>query len=152
MFAFVYLHKKKVKNLYNSTNTVELIKKIAKNKNISIATLLSNCELNKNTLSSMTSRGSWIQSDSLAKIADYLGCSVDYLLGRTDDPESHIDKLSFLDERDHELVTSIIEKSYQRARSSNDNISVHELPRFKAVAHGGDILVNEPLEKPKIPD
>ena len=88
----------------------------------------------------------------LVMLADYLGCSVDYLLGRTDDPESHIDKLSFLDERDHELVTSIIEKSYQRARSSNDNISVHELPRFKAVAHGGDILVNDPIEKPKIPD
>ena len=88
----------------------------------------------------------------LVILADYLGCSVDYLLGRTDDPESHVDKLSFLDERDHELVASIIEKSYERARSSNDNISVRELPRFKVVAHGGDILVNDPLEKPKIPD
>ena len=25
--------------------------------------------------------------DSLARIADYLDCSVDYLLGRTDNPE-----------------------------------------------------------------
>lgn len=25
--------------------------------------------------------------EALAKIADYLGCSVDYLLGRTDNPE-----------------------------------------------------------------
>ena len=30
---------------------------------------------------------SFPQSDSIAKIADYLGCSVDYLLGRTDDPK-----------------------------------------------------------------
>lgn len=30
-----------------------------------------------------------IQSASLVRIADYLGCSVDYLLGRTEDPEVH---------------------------------------------------------------
>ncbi len=88
----------------------------------------------------------------LVMLADYLGCSVDYLLGRTDDPESHIDKFSFLDERDHELVSSIIEKSYKRSRSDVDNVSVHELPRFKAIAYGGDIVENEPLKKPKIPD
>ena len=28
------------------------------------------------------------KADNLAKIADYLDCSVDYLLGRTDDPNS----------------------------------------------------------------
>lgn len=27
-----------------------------------------------------------IRSSNLVKIADYLGCSVDYLLGRTEDP------------------------------------------------------------------
>ncbi len=26
---------------------------------------------------------------NITKIADYLGCSVDYLLGRTNNPESH---------------------------------------------------------------
>lgn len=31
----------------------------------------------------MTSRGSWLQADSLGRIADYLNCSTDYLLGRT---------------------------------------------------------------------
>ena len=30
-----------------------------------------------------------IYSGNLVKIADYLGCSVDYLLGRTEDPEVH---------------------------------------------------------------
>lgn len=30
-----------------------------------------------------------IQSCSLVLIADYLGCSVDYLLGRTENPEVH---------------------------------------------------------------
>lgn len=35
----------------------------------------------------MISRGSWPQSNNLAIIADYLDCSVDYLLGRTNVPE-----------------------------------------------------------------
>ena len=30
-----------------------------------------------------------IYSSKLVLIADYLGCSVDYLLGRTEDPEVH---------------------------------------------------------------
>ncbi len=73
--------------MYISTVVVERIRKVAKNKNISITKMLIGCELNKNTLSSMQSRGSWLQANSLAKIADYLDCSVDYLLGRTDNPE-----------------------------------------------------------------
>lgn len=136
--------------MYISNNIANRIKDLAKSKNVSMQKLLMDVELGNNTMSNM--KTSMPKSDSLAKIADYLGCSVDYLLGRTDDPESHIDKLSFLDERDRELVASIIEKSYERSRSDVNNVSVHELPRFKAVAHGGDILVNEPLEKPKIPD
>lgn len=73
--------------MYISTVVAERIKKVVKNKNISITKMLMECELNKNTLSSMQSRGSWLQANSLAKIADYLDCSVDYLLGRTDVPE-----------------------------------------------------------------
>lgn len=73
--------------MYISSNTALRIKSIAKKKNISTTEMLIECELNKNTLSTMTARGSWIQANNLAKIADYLDCSVDYLLGRTDNPE-----------------------------------------------------------------
>ena len=51
--------------------------------------MLNACEINKNALWSMKSRGSWLHANNLAKIADYLDCSVDYLLGRTDDPDLH---------------------------------------------------------------
>ena len=51
--------------------------------------MVENCNLSKNTLSSMLSGGSTPKSENLAKIADYLDCSVDYLLGRTDNPNSH---------------------------------------------------------------
>lgn len=63
-----------------------VIKELAKAKGISTTKMLEACNLNKNTLSSMQSRGSMLKVDSLAKIADYLDCSVDYLLGRTDIP------------------------------------------------------------------
>lgn len=76
--------------MYNSDKTALSIKRIAKEKGIATGKMLSYCGLNKDTLNTMTSRGSWIQSNSLAKIADYLDCSVDYLLGRTDNPQAHI--------------------------------------------------------------
>ena len=70
-----------------AANTAERIKLIAKSKGISVKEMLEACHLNKNTLSSMLSRGSWPQANNLGFIADYLDCSVDYLLGRTDNPE-----------------------------------------------------------------
>lgn len=75
-------------NLYNSPDVVILVKKIAKSKDISIKEMLSTLGLGINTLSHMN-HGKAIAFDSLARIADYLDCSVDYLLGRTDDPEAH---------------------------------------------------------------
>ena len=75
--------------MYNTNKTVERIKLVAKQKNLKISDMLNACEINKNALWSMKSRGSWLQANNLAKIADYLDCSVDYLLGRTDDPDLH---------------------------------------------------------------
>ena len=48
--------------------------------------ILEDCNLGSNTFSHML-HGKAIAFDSLAHIADYLDCSVDYLLGRTDNPE-----------------------------------------------------------------
>lgn len=73
--------------MYKTTETVTRIKETARKKNIKISEMLSQCDLNVNTLSSMNNRGSWVQANSLAKIADYLDVSVDYLLGRTGVPD-----------------------------------------------------------------
>ena len=66
--------------MYIPQRTVERIKKIAKEKGIATTIMLQECELNKNTLSSMNNRGSWLQADSLAKIADYFEISATKLL------------------------------------------------------------------------
>lgn len=74
--------------MYNSQKIALKIKDMAKQRNISINQMLLNCELGKNTISKM-SNGTDILTQNFAKIADYLDCSVDYLLGRTDNPNSH---------------------------------------------------------------
>lgn len=70
--------------MQNSQDVAMNIKKITKCKKITIGKMLSDCDLSKNTLSTMQSRGYLTRAETLIKIADYLDCSVDYLLGRTD--------------------------------------------------------------------
>lgn len=72
--------------MYNSQNIANRIKQRAKLKGISLKVMLSECSLGINTVSQM-SKGNDMLSKNLARIADYLDCSVDYLLGRTDNPE-----------------------------------------------------------------
>ena len=73
--------------MHNSQEVANTIKTYAKNKKIAIGAMLVDCGLSKNTLSSMQSGGYLPRTETLTKIADYLDCSVDYLLGRTDNPE-----------------------------------------------------------------
>lgn len=72
--------------MYNSYETATAIKMLAAHKQITIKQMLEELHLGKNFLVNMA-KGKMPVSDNLAKIADYLDCSVDYLLGRTDVPE-----------------------------------------------------------------
>lgn len=72
-------------NLYNSPYVAKRIKQYSKLQKISLKDLLIACKLGPNTFSHML-HGKSLAFDSLAKIADYLDCSVDYLLGRTENP------------------------------------------------------------------
>lgn len=73
--------------LYNSADVAARIKTLAKLKKITVKQLLADAGLSYNMITMM--RTSMPKADNLAKLADYLDCSVDYLLGRTDDPQSH---------------------------------------------------------------
>lgn len=72
--------------MYKSLNIAESIKTRAKYKGISLKDMLSDLSLGSNTMSNMR-HDKMIAADSLARIADYLDCSVDYLLGRTENPD-----------------------------------------------------------------
>ena len=72
--------------MYKSLNVAEVIKARAKQKGVILKDMLSELGLGSNTMSNMR-HNRMKAPDRLARIADYLDCSVDYLLGRTDKPE-----------------------------------------------------------------
>lgn len=72
--------------MYDSQEITKRIKNQCRQKGISLGEMLSSCGLGINTISKM-SKGTDILTLNFAKIADCLDCSVDYLLGRTDNPE-----------------------------------------------------------------
>lgn len=52
-----------------------------------ISQLLLDCGISKSLIYDMEKREQSPSCDKMSRIADYLDCSVDYLLGRTDNPE-----------------------------------------------------------------
>lgn len=73
--------------MYNSQIVVARIKKITKEKSISMAFLNEKCELSESTISSSAKSTYGMKAKNLYMIADCLDVSVDYLLGRTDNPD-----------------------------------------------------------------
>ena len=63
------------------------IKERCKKQGVTVKALLEQCEMKRNTIYDLENRAAFQGSDKLSRIADYLDCSVDYLLGRTDNPE-----------------------------------------------------------------
>lgn len=55
-------------------------------KKINIANMLKSCNLPNSTFDNIK-KGSKPAYDKIAKMADFFGCSVDYLIGRTDNPD-----------------------------------------------------------------
>lgn len=72
--------------MYNNEEMAKRIKTRAKERKISLKVMLADLEMGINLISHL-SKGQNISAINLAKIADYLDCSVDYLLGRTENPE-----------------------------------------------------------------
>ena len=65
----------------------QIILNILKNKSVSAYRVSKDTGISESLFSKWKTKAtSDISSSNLAKIADYLGCSVDYLLGRTDYP------------------------------------------------------------------
>jgi transcriptional regulator with XRE-family HTH domain len=76
------MHSYEVLNVYNSTKIAARIKQLAEMDGKTIKDVLTGSGLNKNAVVLMLSRGSIPRADNLAKIADYFGVSVDFLLDR----------------------------------------------------------------------
>ncbi|MCI8418833.1 MAG: XRE family transcriptional regulator [Lachnospiraceae bacterium] len=72
--------------MYITQNIAKRIKSQLKYKKINTKTMLADLNMGINAISEFA-KGKEMSCISLAKIADYLDCSTDYLLGRTDNPE-----------------------------------------------------------------
>lgn len=71
----------------NHAKTAQIIKQQCKVNSISVSKLLSDCDIRKSLIYDLEKRNWTPSTEIMEKIADYLDCSVDYLLGRTDKPE-----------------------------------------------------------------
>lgn len=77
--------------MYNSQETSTRIKKLAKEKGIQMIELQELCGLNKNAVAQAGKSQEGMKAKNLYAIAEMLECSVDYLLGRTDNPNITVD-------------------------------------------------------------
>lgn len=111
--------------VYSSKDIANRIKDRSKEQNVVIKQMLLECGLSKNALSSMLSGGSLPKSDNIAKIADYLNCSVDFLLGRTDNPNIGNTEAYIGDSAEQEIITLLSKLSpAERHRAIADIIDL----------------------------
>lgn len=105
--------------MYIAQTLKDRIKNQCKAKDISIKTMLSECGLSINAISQINNTGG-MYSFNLAKIADYLDCSVDYLLGRTDDHCISSQSDTSLTAHEQEIVAAY--RSHPEARPAVDKL------------------------------
>ena len=97
------------------------IKKRCKGMKISVKSLLDDCGINHGFIYDLEHKNSAPSIDKINKIANYLNCSVDYLLGRVDDPHSEIpvalsapQGYENLTDEQKELIQALIDQYAQR--------------------------------------
>ena len=105
LMDFVRIHKMTTENLYDSITLAENIKIQAKARNIQLKDMYAELGMSKGVLSNLRT-GRMIAADSLARIADYLDCSMDFLMGRTVDPA--VQRMELTDE-ERQKVTDFIQ-------------------------------------------
>lgn len=72
----------------NNAQIANKIRQTCKEKNITISQLLEKCEVRKSLMYDLEKRDYTPSVAIINVIADYLNVSVDYLLGRTDEPKT----------------------------------------------------------------
>lgn len=105
LMDFMRIHKMTTENLYDSIALAENIKIQAKARNIQLKDMYAELGMSKGVLSNLRT-GRMIAADSLARIADYLDCSMDFLMGRTVDPA--VQRMELTDE-ERQKVTDFLQ-------------------------------------------
>lgn len=116
--------------MYDANEIATKINYILKEKQLSQKDMLESCNLSKNAISSMLSRGSMLRADNLARIADYLDCSIDYLMGRTSSLKGRNSFSSDLSSKfcsllrdDQEEIAHMINYKYEQYQKKRSRLS-----------------------------
>ena len=116
--------------MYDANEIAAKINGILKEKQLSQKDMLESCNLNKNAISSMQSRGSILRADNLARIADFLDCSIDYLMGRSNTLKkastfsSELEsKFTSLLKEDQEEIAYMINYKYEQYQKKRKRLS-----------------------------
>lgn len=116
----------------NNVQIAELITKECKQKNIKISELLQKCNINHSFISDIRHKNRAPSVDKISVIADCLNVSVDYLLGRTEEPNGNqkqltqneqelLDIFKNFSERDQIKILGKMEEWISTSRRENIN-------------------------------
>lgn len=95
---------------------MENLRKIREKRNINQLKLAMDIGITQESISKYETGNAFPSRDILLKLADYLNCSIDYLLDRTENPNINKDKISTEDENIENLIFR-----YNRLSDENKN-------------------------------
>lgn len=93
---------------------MENLKKIREKRNINQLKIAMDIGITQESISKYETGNSFPSKDILIKLADYLNCSIDYLLGRTDNPKLNKEPKPTENEKIENLI-------FRYNKLSNDN-------------------------------
>lgn len=125
----------------DNTQVANRIKELCKLKGSSVSKMLEVCNIRKSLIYDLEKRNASPSIEVIRQIADYLNCSVDYLLGRTDSPTVSGNNVSNFDTTINGTQANII----QGAETDLDEIKVAlskltSSNRHRAIADMLDLL------------
>ena len=125
----------------DNTQVANRIKELCKLKGSSVSKMLEVCNIRKSLIYDLEKRNASPSIEVIGQIADYLNCSVDYLLGRTDNPTVSGNNISNFDTTINGTQAKII----QGAETDLDEIKVAlskltSSNRHRAIADMLDLL------------
>lgn len=83
---------------------MENLRKIREKRNINQLKIAMDIGITQESISKYETGNAFPSREILIKLADYLNCSIDYLLNRTDNPNMNKEKISKKDEKIENLI------------------------------------------------
>lgn len=127
--------------MYDSQTVVERIRNISKRKDIPIGLLNEKCELSENTISQSGKSEYGMKAKNLYMIAEFLDVSVDYLLGRTDDPNIKNSNNININGNNSNVISNISNVSINSKASSEEIAEMAEMMKNLSLVERSKVVL-----------